>query len=68
MYDLWDIQPCTHPDLFWTTKNDSDADVVVVKEEEEIPVQERISQLIIIGRHLQKQELQRGFQHCRINV
>ena len=67
VYDLWDIQPCTHPDLFWTTKNDSDADVVVVKEEEEIPVQERISQLIIIGRHLQKQELQRGFQHCRIN-
>ena len=60
--------PALYPSRFvLDDQNDSDADVVVVKEEEEIPVQERISQLIIIGRHLQKQELQRGFQHCRIN-
>ena len=62
VYDLWDIQACRHDDLFWTVRDDKNHTTTTV-----IPVGERISQLILIGRNLDKPALQRGFQNCQIS-
>ena len=64
VYDLWDIQACRHDDLFWTVRDDKNHTTTTTTV---IPVGERISQLILIGRNLDKPALQRGFQNCQIS-